>query len=46
LSLLNKDGVFVIERVRRLPGVADRVRTPEFGIVTILNTPEEPIRWG
>jgi len=34
LSLLNKDGVFVIERVRRLPGVADRVRTPEFGIVT------------
>jgi hypothetical protein len=34
LSFLNKDGVFVIERVRRLPGVADRVRTPEFGIVT------------
>jgi hypothetical protein len=34
LSLLNKDGVFVIERVTRLPGVADRVRTPEFGIVT------------
>ena len=34
LSLLNKDGVFVIERVKRLPGVADRVRTPEFGIVT------------
>jgi hypothetical protein len=34
LSILNKDGVFVIERVRRIPGVADRVRTPEFGIVT------------
>ena len=34
LSLLNKDGVFLIERVRKLPGVADRLRTPEFGIVT------------
>ncbi len=34
LSLLNKDGVFVIERVKRSSAAADRVRAPEFGIVT------------
>jgi hypothetical protein len=34
LSLLNKDGVFVIERVKRSSAAADKVRTPEFGIVT------------
>lgn len=34
LSLLNRDGAFVIERGRRSPGAADRARAPEFGIVT------------
>jgi len=34
LSLLNKDGVFLIERGRRSSAAADRVRAPEFGIVT------------
>lgn len=34
LSLLNKDGVFLIERGRRPSAVPERVRTPEFGIVT------------
>jgi len=34
LSLLNRDGAFVVERGRRSPGAADRARAPEFGIVT------------
>jgi hypothetical protein len=34
LSLLNKDGMFLIEKGRRSAAFADRVRTPEFGIVT------------
>jgi len=34
LSLLNKDGAFVVERAQRSPGAADRMRAPEFGIVT------------
>jgi len=34
LSLLNKDGMFLIERGKRPPAAADRVRSPEFGIVT------------
>jgi hypothetical protein len=34
LSLLNKDGAFVVERGKRSPATSDRVRTPEFGIVT------------
>ena len=34
LSLLNKDGVFLIERGRRSSAAADRVLVPEFGIVT------------
>jgi hypothetical protein len=34
LSRLNKDGAFVIERAQRSSGVSDRVRSPEFGIVT------------
>ena len=34
LSLLNKDGAFLIERGRRSSGAADRVLVPEFGIVT------------
>ena len=34
LSLLNKDGVFLIERGKRPSTAPDRVRSPEFGIVT------------
>jgi hypothetical protein len=34
LSLLNKDGTFVIERGKRSSGVSDRARSPEYGIVT------------
>jgi len=34
LTLLNKDGAFVIQRVKRSSAVPDRVRSPEFGIVT------------
>ena len=34
LSLLNRDGAFVIERGRRSSAAADRARAPEFGIVT------------
>jgi hypothetical protein len=34
LSLLNKDGAFVIERGKRSAAVAERVRSPELGIVT------------
>jgi hypothetical protein len=34
LSLLNKDGVFVIERGKRSSALSDRVRSPEYGIVT------------
>jgi hypothetical protein len=34
LSLLNRDGSFVIERGRRSSAAADRVSAPEFGIVT------------
>ena len=34
LSLLNKDGVFVVERGKRSSAASDRVRSPEFGIVT------------
>lgn len=34
LSLLNRDGAFVIERGRRSSSAQDRARSPEFGIVT------------
>jgi hypothetical protein len=34
VDLLNKDGAFVVERVKRSSAVPDRVRSPEFGIVT------------
>ena len=34
LSLLNRDGAFVIERGRRSSAAPDRARAPEFGIVT------------
>ena len=34
LSLLNKDGAFVVEKGQRGSGLTDRLRSPEFGIVT------------
>jgi len=34
VSLLNKDGAFVIQRVKGSSALPDRVRSPEFGIVT------------
>jgi hypothetical protein len=34
LSLLNRDGAFLIEKGRRLAAASDRARSPEFGIVT------------
>ncbi len=34
LSLLNKDGAFVIEKGKRTSAVSDRARSPEYGIVT------------
>jgi hypothetical protein len=34
LSLLNKDGSFVVEMGKRSPVASDRVRSPEYGIVT------------
>jgi hypothetical protein len=34
LSLLNRDGAFVLERGKRSSAAADRARSPEFGIVT------------
>jgi hypothetical protein len=34
LSLLNKDGAFLVERGKRSSAVAERARSPEFGIVT------------
>lgn len=34
LSLLNRDGAFVIEKGRRSSAAPDRARAPEFGIVT------------
>jgi hypothetical protein len=34
LSLLNRDGAFVIEKGRRSSAAPDRARSPEFGIVT------------
>ncbi len=34
LSRLNKDGAFVVERGKRSSGAPDRVRSPEYGIVT------------
>ena len=34
LSLLNKDGSFVVEMGKRSPVASDRARSPEYGIVT------------
>ena len=34
LSRLNRDGAFVVERGKRSSGALDRVRSPEYGIVT------------
>ena len=34
LSLLTRDGAFVVERAKRSSAVSDRVRSPEYGIVT------------
>ena len=34
LSRLNRDGAFVVERGKRSSGAPDRVRSPEYGIVT------------
>ena len=34
LALLNKDGAFVLERGKRSSSVRERVRSPEYGIVT------------
>ncbi len=34
LSLLNKDGAFVVEKAKRTSAVSDRARSPEYGIVT------------
>jgi len=34
LSRLNRDGAFVVERGKRSSGASDRVRSPEYGIVT------------
>ena len=34
VSLLNKDGAFVIQTVQRSSALPDRVRSPDFGIVT------------
>jgi len=34
LSVLNRDGAFVIERGKRSSAVSDRMRSPEYGIVT------------
>jgi hypothetical protein len=41
LSRLNRDGAFVVERGKRSSGAPDRVRSPEYGIVT---DPEQAIR--